>query len=358
MDYSTRQKELRRELTMRGLDALLVTHLPNVSYLCGFSGSTGVLIAGAKRSLFITDGRYTAQAREEVRDARVIIGKRAALNEAANQIARLKLLNVAVEADRLTVSAHAAVKKQLPEKARLRNTMGIVDRLRTVKDAEEIARIRAAVLLSANVFDSILGRLRPGVTESEIAGEMEFAMRRAGAQGASFPTIVAGGVRSALPHGRASDAALPQRGLVVLDHGAILSGYCSDQTRTVHLGKPDAQARRMYGVVRDAQQAAVAAVRAGRSVGEVDRAARSRIARAGFGRFFTHSTGHGVGLEIHEAPRIAARQTEKLAPGMVITIEPGIYVPGVGGVRIEDMVVVTEDGCEVLTPTTRELIAL
>ena len=227
-----------------------------------------------------------------------------------------------------------------------------------VKDADEIALIRAAVALGASLFERALEVIRPGVKESEVAAEMEYAARRAGAEEMSFPTIVAAGKRSALPHGRASTAAIPSRGFVVCDFGVILAGYCSDRTRTVHVGRPTGEARRMYEAVREAQVAAIAAVKAGVSVGEVDQGARKVLQDKGLARHFTHSTGHGVGLEIHEPPRIAAGQTEILRPGMVITVEPGVYIAGSGGVRIEDMVVVTERGCEVLTPTSKELITI
>jgi Xaa-Pro aminopeptidase len=187
---------------------------------------------------------------------------------------------------------------------------------------------------------------------------MEYAARMRGAEGMSFPTIVASGERSALPHGRASTALLPSGGFVVLDFGVILSGYCSDMTRTVHLGKPSARARGMYESVRRAQSDAIKAVRPGISFAEVDRIARRRLEKDGWGEFFTHSTGHGVGLEIHEPPRLAAGQKGKLRPGMIITVEPGVYVPGEGGVRIEDTVLVTERGHEVLTPAGKQLIVL
>jgi Xaa-Pro aminopeptidase len=190
----------------------------------------------------------------------------------------------------------------------------------------------------------------------EVAADLEFAARRAGADGMSFPTIVAAGKRSSLPHGVATQLALPARGFVVCDFGVILAGYCSDMTRTVHMGPPTALARKVYAAVERAEQAAIEAVKPGVSVAEVDRAARRCLEKSGLGRFFTHSTGHGVGLEIHEAPRIASEGTERLEAGMVITIEPGAYLPGKFGVRIEDMVAVTEHGCEVLTPTTKELV--
>ena len=227
-----------------------------------------------------------------------------------------------------------------------------------VKDESEIARIRAAVVLGAKLFDRAMEVLRPGAKEVEVAAEMELAARRAGAEEMSFPTIIASGARSALPHGRASQQAIPSDAFVVCDFGVILSSYCSDQTRTVWVGKPSDEARQAYEAVREAQQAAVEAVKPGIAVGEVDAAARQVLQKAGFGRYFTHSTGHGVGLEIHESPRVAKGQREILQPGMVITIEPGVYFPGKWGVRIEDMVAVTAGGCEILTPTSKDFLAV
>jgi Xaa-Pro aminopeptidase len=227
-----------------------------------------------------------------------------------------------------------------------------------VKDREEIALIRSAVILGASLFDRALETIRQGVRETEVAAEMEYAARKSAAEAMSFETIIASGERSALPHGRASQAAIPSQGFVVCDFGVILSGYCSDMTRTVYVGRPSAEARGVYQAVKQAQQAAVDAVRPGISAGEVDRVARKSLQKSVLGRYFTHSTGHGVGLEIHEAPRLAGGQSEILQPGMVITIEPGAYVPGKWGVRIEDMVVVTEPGCEVLTPTSKELVII
>jgi Xaa-Pro aminopeptidase len=214
------------------------------------------------------------------------------------------------------------------------------------------------VQLGSSLFDKALAVIRPGVLETAVAAELEYAARCAGAEAMSFPTIVAAGPRSALPHGRASAQPIPRRGFVTLDFGVILRGYCSDMTRTVFVGKPVGEDRRLYQAVWDAQQAAIDAVRPGRTVGEVDEAARAVLRRAGLARYFTHSTGHGVGLEIHEPPRIAREQQEVLKPGMVITIEPGAYVPDCGGVRIEDMVVVTATSCEVLTPTTKEFLVV
>jgi Xaa-Pro aminopeptidase len=255
----------------------------------------------------------------------------------------------------------------MPRGVQLKSAPPFVERARMVKDATELERIRAAVKLGARLFDRALEVIRPGVKENEVAAEMEYAARRAGADEMSVPTIIASGARSALPHGRASSQAIATGGFVVCDFGVILGGYCSDQTRTVWVSPASGakassakaeEARRTYDAVREAQEAAIAAVRPGNSVGEVDAAARKILRKAGLGRYFTHSTGHGVGLEIHEVPKVAAGQKELLKPGMVITIEPGVYFPGKWGVRIEDMVAVTADGCDVLTPTSKDFLAV
>jgi Xaa-Pro aminopeptidase len=271
---------------------------------------------------------------------------------------RHRVRRIGIEAEHMSAASRSAFVGLLGKATKLRETSGVVEQLRQIKDAHEITAVREAVMAGARLFDTALEAIRPGVRESGIAAEMEYAARRAGAEGMSFDTIVAAGRRSALPHGRASAAPIPARGFVVLDWGVKLSGYCSDETRTVHVGTPDSDTRSQYSAVREAQQAALEAIRPGVAVGEVDHAARQALQRTGMARYFTHSTGHGVGLEIHEAPRIAKGQKDALQPGMVITIEPGVYIPGRGGVRIEDMVWVTQTGYEVLTPTSKQLITL
>jgi Xaa-Pro aminopeptidase len=365
MDHKGRLKGLQTAFARNSLDALLVTHLPNIRYLCGFTGSSGVLAIIETSSVFFTDGRYSEQARAEVQGPRRVIARKPPLAAAAewlienkNKLGRKKPRRLGIESEHLTVAGRTQLASFLRSDFRLRETRGLVEQARMVKDADEIACLQAAVVLGASLFDRALAVIRPGVTESEVAAEMEYTARRAGAEEMSFPTIIAAGKRSALPHGRASRAAIPSRGFVVCDFGVILTGYCSDRTRTVHVGRPTGEARRMYEAVREAQAVAIETVRAGVSVGEVDQAARKLLQKQGLARNFTHSTGHGVGLEIHEPPRIAAGRTEILRPGMVITVEPGVYIAGSGGVRIEDMVVVTEQGCEVLTPTSRELITI
>ena len=363
MNHQARQAKLRNLLTKHRLDALLVTHLPNVRYLCGFTGSSGVLLLTAKNTVFFTDGRYRAQAAAEVEGARVVVERTSPLPASANWLASRRkgrrssrLLRLGVESAHLTFADYRRLEASL-EHFRLRSAPPLIEQSRMLKDADEIRSIRSAATLGAKLFERALAIIRPGVTENRVAAEMEFAARKAGAQSMSFSTIIASGKRSALPHGTASDAVI-RNGFVVCDFGVILAGYCSDRTRTVFVGRPTPEARRVYDAVLRAQLAAIAVVGPGRSAAEVDRAARKVLQRNGLGKFFTHSTGHGVGLEIHEAPRLAAGQEDILKPGMVITIEPGVYIPGKWGVRIEDMLLVTEHGCEVLTPANKELIAI
>ncbi len=359
MNHKDRIKRLQQALVVHKLDSLLVTHAPNVRYLCGFTGSAGALLISSHKSIFFTDGRYIAQAKDEVQGARVVIANKPPLAAAAESLAKSRgPTTLGIEGDHLTVAERARLSRFLPKGFRLKSAPALVERERLVKDNDEIELVRSAVLLGSGLFDVALKSIRPGVREIEVAAEMEYAARRAGADAMSFETIIASGERSSLPHGRASEAKIPASGFVVCDFGVILTGYCSDMTRTVYVGRPSEEARRLYDAVKSAQQAAVGAVQSGISVGEVDEAARKVLQKEGLGRYFTHSTGHGVGLEIHEAPRVAAGQKDLLQPGMVITIEPGAYIPGRWGVRIEDMVVVTETGCEVLTPTSKEFIAI
>ena len=362
MDFSARQRKLRQHLSTTRFDALLVSHLPNIRYLCGFTGSAGLLLVEESGSVFLTDVRYDTQAREQVKGAKVVIAKKALLPALGELLAgrrkRVHGWTIGVEAEHLTVAEKKRLAASLPAGVRLKDSPSVVERDRMVKDADEIAQIRAAVHLGAKIFERALEVLRPGAKETDVASEMEFAARKGGADAMSFDTIIASGARSALPHGRASEQSIPRGAFVVCDFGVILSGYCSDQTRTVWVGSVTEDARRSYEAVREAQRAAINAVRPGIAVGEVDAAARKVLRKAGLGRYFTHSTGHGVGLEIHESPRVANGQGEVLQPGMVITIEPGVYFPGKWGVRIEDMVVVTAGGCQVLTPTGKELLAV
>jgi Xaa-Pro aminopeptidase len=356
MDHLSRLKKFEQTLIERRLDGFVVTHPANLRYLCGYTGSNGLLLFLSGRRVFFTDGRYTQEAREEVKGARVVIAKGPLLNDAARIIGKLISASVGFEADYTTVAAAGQMRGLVHRKIGWKPTAGLIMRQRMIKDAEELRAITEAVKLGAAVYREALKVLRPGVRESAVAGRLEYAAREAGADGMSFETIVAGGKRSALPHGRASSQPVPRHGFVVLDSGVILRGYCSDMTRTVHVGRARREEHQWYKGVLEAQLAGIAAVAPGKTAAEVDQAARKVLQSAGLDRYFTHSTGHGVGLEIHEPPRLAKDQAERLEPGMVITIEPGIYVPGRGGIRIEDMVVVTGSGSRVLTPVTKELV--
>ena len=260
------------------------------------------------------------------------------------------------EGDHVSFAAYKSLAKALPSGIKLSPVSSIVENIRIIKDGDELDVIRKAAVLGASLFDRVLELIRPGIRENHVAAEMEYAASKAGAEGMSFSTIIAAGERSALPHGRASNQPIPPDGFVVCDFGVILAGYCSDMTRTVYVGRPSEEARNAYNALREAQQAAVDAVRPGVKLSEVDGAARKLLQKHKLAKYFTHSTGHGVGLEIHEAPRIAAGQEDELRSGMVVTIEPGIYLPGKWGIRIEDMVAVTDRGCEVLTPATKDLV--
>ena len=363
MDHFRRIGQLRRRLTRAGLSGLLVTHLPDIRYLSGFTGSSAALAVTRRAARLFTDGRYATQAAEEVSAAQVEIVSRSAAVAAVEWLAAQPGVEFAgFDPAWTTVAELARWKSALPSGMRRSFLSSLsapmVEPLRMVKDEDELALIAQAALVGCRLFDHILGFLCPGIPEIEVAAELEHQARLMGAEGMSFDTIVASGARSALPHGHATMARLPRRGFLTLDFGVILKGYCSDMTRTVYLGKPKTNERNTYCAVLEAQEAAVAAVGPGVSCGEVDEAARGMLRAVGLAEAFTHSTGHGVGLEIHEAPRIGAGQTTKLLPGMVITIEPGVYLSGQFGIRIEDMVAVTRTGGQVLTPAPKALIEL
>jgi Xaa-Pro aminopeptidase len=358
MDFRSRQKTFRQKLLDEGLDGFVVIHPPNLHYLCGYTGSNGLLLFAGDRPVFFTDGRYTQQAREEVTGARIVIAKGPLVREALLHLGTSKTLAIGFEADHVTVAAAIEMRKLAGKKVLWKPASGLIMRQRLVKDTTELRIIREAVNLGAGAYRQALKSVRAGVRESEVAGKLELAARQAGAEGMSFETIVAAGKRSALPHGRASSEPISRSGFVVVDSGVILRGYCSDMTRTVHVGRVSREGRQWYEAVLNAQLAGIAAVKPGKTAGEVDQAARRVLRSVKLERFFTHSTGHGVGLEIHEPPRLGKGQNEPLEPGMVITIEPGIYVPGKGGIRIEDMVLVTASGCEVLTPVGKELVEI
>jgi Xaa-Pro aminopeptidase len=356
-----RLKQVREAMAASGADALVLTHLPNIFYLSGFSGSNAVLLVLGDAIHLFTDGRYTIQAHEEAPQARVRI-VRTPLAEACGEFLRSrsprKGMRVAFESASLNVDEWARLKKAAGRNIGWRATTELIERIREVKSAEELDVMRRSARLASEVIAEACDFVRPGVAELEVAAEIDYRLRRKGASGPSFETIVASGPRSALPHARPTEKRLQKNELVVLDLGAILRHYCSDLTRTVFLGRAPARIRRWYKAVEQAQEAAQDALRAGVTAGSVDRAARHLLNQHGLGPYFVHGTGHGLGIEIHERPRVGRSQKQEIRAGNVVTLEPGIYVEGVGGIRVEDEVAVHSGGTEVLTTAPRGLLEL
>jgi Xaa-Pro aminopeptidase len=356
MDVAGRLPRLRSLLPDAGCDALLLTNLTNIRYLTGFTGSAAMALVLPEELVLVTDGRYRDQSTEQLRaagvGARIEISsndQQAVVATAAQSIGRLGL-----EADNVTWSQQRAFAGTWFPRAELVPTEGLVDGLRIVKDVGEVARIEAACEIADTALASIRPRLFDRITESELGLELDTEMRRQGADGVSFETIVASGPNGAKPHARPGPRTISEGDLVVIDFGALVDGYHSDMTRTFAIGEIDATQQRMLEVVRASQAAGVAAVRAGVETKAVDVACREVIAEAGWGDAFLHATGHGVGLDIHESPRVSSVSTATLAPGHVVTVEPGVYLPEHGGVRIEDTVVVTEEGCRTLTRAPKD----
>jgi Xaa-Pro dipeptidase len=339
------------------VDALLVTHLPNVRYLTGFTGSSAAALISAERTVFVTDGRYGEQARREtgtLERAISLDGLDGAIAEQASQMGARRL---GFEEMHLTVAAHRRLAESL-EDIELVGVDGAVEALRAGKDHDELDAIRRAQQATDEAFDRVLDVLAVGVTEQHVALELERLLRGEGASELAFDSIVAFGESAAEPHHRPGHRVLEEGDVIKLDFGARWGGYHSDMTRTVAFGSPAAELRKIHDVVRQAQEAGIDAVRAGVSCRDVDAAARSVIEDAGYGDRFGHGLGHGVGLEIHESPWLRRAGDGELPAGAVVTVEPGVYVPGLGGVRIEDMVEVTHDGSRVVGTSTRELVEL
>jgi Xaa-Pro aminopeptidase len=355
-EFANRRANLLPVLKQSRTDAFLTTALPNVHYLSGFTGSNGAVLVTDERALLFTDPRYQTQAPEES-DCEVKIIKGSVLHGVFTWVRRLNIKTLAVEQNRLSFQEFQHLESAAP-KLRLRPLPNVVEQLRTVKSPAEIATIRASVELNSKALQQALKRFKHKMTEVDLAAEIEYRMRHLGAEGTAFETIVASGPRTALPHAHPTSHCLQVDELLLVDMGARVAGYASDMTRTFAIGKLGPKAKRMYKAVLESQLAAIDAVKPGVTSATVDRAARAVLRGYGLDKLFIHSTGHGLGLEIHEAPRLGRKDSTKLAPGMAITIEPGVYLEGVGGVRIEDTVVVTENGCDVLTPTSKELVTL
>lgn len=357
MNYTQRIAALRTELQKKKLDAFVSSFLPNIRYLTGFSGSNALYIVTASRSVFLTDFRYREQSQTEVHADEKIIGKGSLIEFAASKKIFSSLKRIGFEKAHLSVAQFSEMKKFVSGK-KLVAAAGIVEHLRAVKDDDEIALIKKAVEITDRVFQKILGMIKPGISELDISAEISYLHKKFGAENDAFDTIVASGVRGSLPHGIATEKKIKNGEFVTLDFGCIYHGYHSDMTRTVCVGNPSADMKKVYRIVSDAQQKALKVAAPSVFAKKVDSAARSHIASKGYGKFFGHSLGHGVGLEIHEQLRLRSTSKEKLSAGNVVTIEPGIYLPRKFGVRIEDMVVIREKGCEVLTSSPKELVII
>jgi len=348
-----RLERVRARLGEEGLDALVLLNAENRRYVTGFTGSAGIAVVLPERSHLIVDFRYVEQAREEapefspVRVSNLLEGLAAFLREAGAR-------RVGFEAETVTVAQLRRL-QELAADVELVPLQGL-DRMRWRKDPLEIARIRRAAQIATAAFVEILPLVRPGVVERDLALELEYRMRRLGADGAAFDAIVASGPRSALPHGRASARAISPGDLVTVDWGAVVQGYHSDSTRTLVVGRASGEQRQLYRLVREAQEAALAGLRPGMTGREADALARQRIAAAGYGDHFGHGLGHGVGLAVHEGPTLSPREEALLEPEVVVTVEPGVYLPGWGGVRVEDLVLLREGGAEVFPGAPQELL--
>lgn len=355
---SRRLAELVEGLTAAHLDGVLLTSLPNIRYLTGFSGTSALVLVTPRETVLITDFRYQTQVADEVGErVRVVIEAQSLWTGLWHHLAQGSLSVLGFESQHL---AHRDFQRLLEQGARYqwRPTTELVETLRERKDADEVALIERAARVACAALERTLPEVRPGMTELAVAGTLEKALRDEGSEDFPFPSIVASGPRAALPHARSSARVIAPGDLLLLDFGAVVAGYCADVTRTVVVGRASAEQREVYEVVRGANARAAAAVRPGMSGRDADAVARGYIEQCGMGELFGHSLGHGLGLEVHEAPRLARTAEGALPEGAVVTIEPGVYRPGWGGVRIEDDVHLTAGGSRILTPFTRELVEL
>jgi Xaa-Pro aminopeptidase len=352
-----RVTRVRALLRRRGLDGMVISSLPHIRYLTGFTGSNACCVITGRSAIFVTDIRYKDQCRAEVKGFRKIVTRVGLYEGAASGRPFDGCSRVGFESAHVTYALYRVLRTTFPGVLFVPTT-GVVDELRRVKDAVEVAAIQKATEISDRVFLEVVEMISPNVTELDIAAEISFRQRRYGAERDGFDILVAGGERAAFPHARASARKFHRHELVILDFGCVVQGYTSDLTRTVHMGRPSRRAKDLHRVVLEAQEEAIAAVRAGMRASDLDAIARKRIQKAGWGRWFSHALGHGLGMQIHEAPRVSSLSTEHLLAGDVITIEPGVYIPGYGGVRIEDDVLVLHDGCRVFTAAPKDLMVL
>lgn len=352
---SRRIASLRRHLKAHRLDALIVTSIPHIRYISGFTGSNALCVFTNSYQVLITDSRYDAQVREEVKGFRLIISEDGLFPELAARKVLSGKIRVGFQDQDVSYAIYQNLQTYFP-KCKFIPAADLIERIVTIKEKNEIDLIRNAVKITDLVFHRILSRLKADITELDVAAEITYLHRKMGAEGDAFDPIVASGVRSSLPHARASNKRLQHGDLVILDFGCRYQGYHSDLTRTVAVGEISKEKEKIYQTVLDAQKRAIDAARDGIPVQKLDFIARYCISKAGFAKYFKHSLGHGIGLQVHELPKISALSEDNLTTGNVVTIEPGIYIPGLGGVRIEDDIVIKEGGCEVLNNATKDLL--
>ncbi|WHH59649.1 Xaa-Pro peptidase family protein [Petroclostridium sp. X23] len=357
MFLQKRLTSLQNKLKENNMDAILITSPVSRVYITGFTGTAGYGIVMQSGAFLFTDFRYTQQAREQAKHFNVIEFQGNPLDSINSLLKDHTIRKLGFEDKDVTYAQFEQFKDKM-NAVRLEHVGSIIEDLRVIKDEQEIQKMREAARIADLGFKHILGYVKPGMTENDVALELEYFMKRNGAKGLSFETIAASGVRSSLPHGVASMKKIEKGDLLTLDFGCIFEGYCSDMTRTIGIGALDDKQKQIYKIVLEAQMKALDAITAGKTGTEIDKIARDIITDYGYGSQFGHGLGHGVGLEIHEAPRLSVAGENKLKKGMVVTVEPGIYIEGFGGVRIEDMVVVTDSGIDNLTSSTKELLII
>ncbi|OJF94306.1 Xaa-Pro peptidase family protein [Alkalibacterium sp. 20] len=352
----SRVEVIQQKMKKQKVEALLITSPYNLRYASGFTGSTGLSVVTQDKAYFVTDFRYSEQAAEQAVGFEIIKNTGPIYDEVETIVEKEAIKVLSFEKDFVTYSTFEKINDLLD--CELEPSSGLLESLREIKDEKEMATIQQAIKITEYAFEEILGFIKPGVTEIEVANKLDFMMREKGATGVSFDTIVASGKRSAMPHGVASDKKIEQGDMITIDFGCYYKGYVSDMTRTISLGDPGEELKKIHQIVLDAQLKVNERAKAGVTGKELDAVARDYITEKGYGEAFGHSTGHGIGLEVHETPGISYRNEKSLVEGNVITNEPGIYLPGLGGVRIEDDLVITKDGSRNLMTVTKELIQL
>ena len=351
-----RLKKVREKFNELGIDGLLITNSKNRRYMTGFTGTAGIVLLSFTKAVFITDFRYVEQAKNQVQNYDIVQHKGPIHEEVSKLVKDLGIKHLGFEQDEMTFGTFKIYENAVS--AKMVPISGVIEKLRLIKTNEELQILKEAASIADQAFEHIIKVIKPGVNELEVSNELEFFMRKKGATSSSFDTIVASGFRSALPHGVASDKVIKAGELVTLDFGAYYKGYCSDITRTVGVGDISDELKNIYDIVLQAQLLGMNGIKAGMTGKQADALTRDYISAKGYGDYFGHSTGHGIGLDIHEGPALSIKSDTILEPGMVVTVEPGIYLEGVGGVRIEDDIVITPDGNVALTHSQKELLLL